>query len=94
VVPTSPPAIVITATPQTIIIVPPPIIITATPLPGSGVVIATPLPPRPTTYVVQPGDNLYRISIRTGVTMAALARANNITNFNLVFTGQTLIIPQ
>src|SRR5581483_6572676 len=46
-----------------------------------------------TTYVVQPGDNLYRISLKFGVTMDALARANGIVNPNIVFVGQRLIIP-
>lgn len=46
-----------------------------------------------TTYVVQPGDNLYRISLRFGVSIAAIAQANGITNQNLIFTGQTLQIP-
>ncbi len=47
----------------------------------------------PTTYVVQPGDNLYRIALRNGISLAALAEANNITNFNLIFIGQELTIP-
>jgi LysM repeat protein len=46
-----------------------------------------------TTYVVQPGDNLYRISLKFGVTMDELARANGIVNPNIVFVGQRLIIP-
>lgn len=54
---------------------------------------STPVPQQPVSYVVQPGDNLYRISLRLGVSMAALASANNITNFNRVFAGQVLIIP-
>jgi len=46
-----------------------------------------------TTYVVQPGDNLYRISVRFGVSMAALARANGILNPDRVYAGQVLCIP-
>lgn len=46
-----------------------------------------------TTYTVQPGDNLFRISLRFGVTVAALAQANNIANPNLIFVGQVLTIP-
>src|SRR5262245_21529301 len=46
-----------------------------------------------TTYVVQPGDNLFRLSLRFNTTVAALAAANGITNVNLIFAGQTLIIP-
>ena len=46
-----------------------------------------------TTYVVQPGDNLYRISLRYNVTIAALVAANNIPNPNLIYVGQRLVIP-
>lgn len=46
-----------------------------------------------TTYVVQPGDNLYRISLRFGVPMADIVRANGILNVNRLFAGQELIIP-
>ncbi len=45
------------------------------------------------TYVVQPGDNLFRISLRFGVTVAALQQANTIANPNLIFVGQVLQIP-
>lgn len=44
------------------------------------------------TYTVQRGDNLYRISVRFGVSIAALAQANNIANPNLIFAGQVLTI--
>lgn len=46
-----------------------------------------------TTYVVQRGDNLYRISLRFGRTVAQIAQANGITNYDLIYAGQTLIIP-
>src|SRR5258706_422520 len=45
------------------------------------------------TYIVQPGDNLFRISLRFGVSVAELAQANNISNANLIFVGQVLQIP-
>jgi LysM repeat protein len=45
------------------------------------------------TYVVQPGDTLFRLSLRFNTSVAALAAANNITNVNLIFAGQTLVIP-
>ena len=45
------------------------------------------------TYVVQPGDNLFRISLRFGVSLDALARANNIFNPNSIYVGQVLCIP-
>lgn len=50
-------------------------------------------PPQPTTYTVQPGDNLFRIALRYGVSLVQLANANNITDFNRIFIGQVLIIP-
>jgi putative chitinase len=64
---------------------------TPTPIPGQ----ATPVPSANsgTTYVVQPGDTLFAISMRYGVKVTALAQANNITNINLIFEGQSLIIP-
>lgn len=46
-----------------------------------------------TTYIVQRGDNLYRISLRFNTTVAALVAANNITNPSLIYVGQVLIIP-
>ena len=44
-------------------------------------------------YTVQAGDNLYRISLKYNVSMAALMAANGITNPNVVYAGQTLCIP-
>jgi LysM repeat protein len=49
--------------------------------------------PQATSYTVQPGDNLYRISLRFNRSMQAIATANNITNFNRIFAGQVLVIP-
>jgi LysM repeat protein len=73
----------------------------ATPVPTQGggqpqntpVVIPTTTPRAPATYVVQPGDNLYRLAIRFNVSLTQLAAANNISNFNLIFVGQVLQIP-
>lgn len=51
-------------------------------------------PPTSTTrYTVQAGDTLYRIAARYGTTVTAIARANNITNTNLIRPGQVLVIP-
>jgi LysM repeat protein len=47
-----------------------------------------------TTYIVQSGDNLYRISLQFGVSMMEIARENGLTDFNQVYAGQELIIPQ
>ncbi|MBL8117685.1 MAG: LysM peptidoglycan-binding domain-containing protein [Anaerolineae bacterium] len=49
--------------------------------------------PGETTHVVQPGENLFRISLRYNVSMASIASRNNIANLNLIYVGQTLIIP-
>ncbi|HOC21441.1 MAG TPA: PA14 domain-containing protein [Anaerolineae bacterium] len=46
-----------------------------------------------TIHVVQPGENLYRIALKYGVTMAAISQANGITNPNHIYVGQRLIIP-
>jgi LysM repeat protein len=44
-------------------------------------------------YTVQAGDNLYRISLKYNVSMAALMAANGIANPDVVYAGQTLCIP-
>ena len=46
-----------------------------------------------TTYVVKPGDNLFRIALNHGLTTQELARANGITNVTRVYVGQVLAIP-
>ncbi len=43
-------------------------------------------------YVVQAGDNLYRIALRHNVTMAALKAANGLYS-DIVYVGQRLTIP-
>jgi LysM repeat protein len=45
------------------------------------------------TYVVRPGDNLFRIALMYGKSMQAIAAASGISNYNLIFVGQTLTIP-
>lgn len=47
----------------------------------------------PSTHVVQPGENLFRIALRYNVTWDVLARVNGIYNANLIFPGQVLVIP-
>jgi lysozyme len=47
----------------------------------------------PVVHTVAAGENLYRISLRYGVTMSAIAQRNNLNNLNLVFVGQQLVIP-
>ncbi len=47
----------------------------------------------PGTVVVAPGESLWTISERTGVTVAALAAANGIRDPNRVQAGQVLRVP-
>ena len=44
-------------------------------------------------YTVRPGDSLYKISLMFGVPIAEIAQANNLSNRNRIYVGQTLIIP-
>ncbi len=52
-----------------------------------------PLPPSGGYYIVQRGDNLYRIALRFGTTYQAIAAANNLWNPNYIYVGQRLFIP-
>ncbi len=54
----------------------------------------TPTPPTCRWYhTVVAGENLYRISVRYGVSMWTIAQANHITNLNYIRVGQVLCIP-
>lgn len=44
-------------------------------------------------HTVAWGENLYRLSMRYGVTMWAIAAANGITNMHYIYAGQVLCIP-
>jgi lipoprotein-anchoring transpeptidase ErfK/SrfK len=46
-----------------------------------------------TTHSVARGENLYRIGLRYGVNVQALAWANGLNNTHLVYVGQKLVIP-
>jgi LysM repeat protein len=46
-----------------------------------------------TVHVVQPGENLFRIALRYGVTVNAIASANGLTNTRHIYVGQRLVIP-
>ena len=68
------------------------------PADGSGVSAApnpepTPSPLTETTYVVQPGDNLFRIGLKFGMSWVPIAEANGIVNPNHIVVGQVLKIP-
>jgi uncharacterized protein YkwD len=45
------------------------------------------------THTVQRGENLFRIALRYGVTVAALAAANGISDPTRIYVGQVLTIP-
>ena len=45
------------------------------------------------TYIVQSGDNLSKIAGKYGISVAALTRANQIQNADLIIVGQKLTIP-
>lgn len=74
--------------------------VTARP-PGAAVLSPTPDAPHPLpglrteaeTYVVQPGDTLGFISQRYGVSVEAIAEANQIADVNILEVGQVLTIP-
>jgi LysM repeat protein len=44
-------------------------------------------------HVVQRGENLFRIALRYGTTIQAIASRNNIVNPSLIWAGQKLVIP-
>jgi LysM repeat protein len=49
--------------------------------------------PSGSVHVVQRGENLYRIALRYGTTVQALASANNLSSTSLIYVGQRLVIP-
>ncbi|MFW6115495.1 MAG: LysM peptidoglycan-binding domain-containing protein [Chloroflexota bacterium] len=64
-------------------------------IPEAGAPAPSPSPsPGETTYVVQPGDNLFRIALRFNLTYQRLAEYNGITDPNDIYVGQVLRIPQ
>lgn len=44
-------------------------------------------------YIVQQNDTLFQLSLQYGVTVNAIAATNGISNINLIFIGQQLVIP-
>ncbi|HBW34457.1 MAG TPA: hypothetical protein DEF89_03475 [Desulfosporosinus sp.] len=44
-------------------------------------------------YIVKQGDTVYHIAIRYGTTMQAIILANNLHNPDLIYPGQSFIIP-
>ena len=55
----------------------------------------TPPPPAqcPIHHTVRRGETLTSIAARYGVSVAAIANANHITNINRIYVGQRLVIP-
>ena len=47
----------------------------------------------PIIYIVQPGENLFRIGLRYGLTAQQIASANHLGNVSQVHAGQRLTIP-
>jgi len=47
----------------------------------------------PFVHTVQPGENLFRIGLKYGLSWTAIAQANNLLNANAIYAGQQLIIP-
>jgi LysM repeat protein len=66
----------------------------ATPAPSATTIPPTPTLINPLIYQVQPGDNLYRISIKFNVPLETLIEINGIANASRIFVGQLLVIPQ
>lgn len=54
---------------------------------------ATPTP-APLSYVVQPGDSVYKIAARYGISPHILADYNRLANPSYLQVGQVLLIPQ
>ena len=46
-----------------------------------------------TVHVVQRGENLFRIALRYGVTVDALAAANGLSDGSRIYAGQRLVVP-
>ncbi len=64
------------------------------PTPADVTQTITPTPTATTTYVVQPGDTLYRIAVRFQTTITDLRRLNpEIQNSNLVYVNQRIVVP-
>jgi LysM repeat protein len=52
-----------------------------------------PAVPTERIHVVQPGENLFRIALKYGTTVEAIATANGIRNVHFIYPGQSLRIP-
>ncbi len=63
--------------------------------PADGSVVGPPVAaPGATIHVVQPGETLGSIAQRYGVNVYTVAAANGISNINVIYAGQRLVIPR
>lgn len=62
---------------------------------GQELVIPVPAPPSgaATVHVVQAGESIYSIAEKYEITPTELADANDIEDWDLIYVGQTLVIP-
>ena len=62
---------------------------------GQKLIIPTATPEQPTTvtYTVQPGDTLWKVAQKYGVTSQAIVAANKLDPTKYLYVGQKLIIP-
>lgn len=58
-----------------------------------GLVLSAQVALADTSYTIQPGDTLFSIARRFGVTQQAIMARNGIANPALIFAGQTIVIP-
>jgi len=61
-------------------------------IPGAGTTAAPSSSSPGSVHVVRRGENLYRIALRYGTTVYALASANNLSSTSLIYVGQRLVI--
>jgi LysM repeat protein len=66
-----------------------PVPVDPSPVKPTPVVIQNP----PVTYKIKAGDTLSAIATRYHTTVDAIVHLNNITNPNLIYVGQVLVIP-
>ena len=52
----------------------------------------TPQVQKESSYIVKKGENLYRISLKTGITIAELRKLNNLGSDDQIYPGQKLTI--
>ena len=67
--------------------------VSTTPAPTTPAPTPTSSPGGQVTHTVQRGENLFRIALRYGTTVEAIANANGIANPALIYVGQALVIP-